>query len=216
MYYFVLNKPPGCITGLSDPEGRPTVYDHVPPWYPRVPHAGRLDFNSEGLLLFTDDGRLARALLDHDVSGRPIAKVYHVKVRPRLDLAPDGAARLERLTEPLDDDDGRATRPARVAVVAARARATWIAVTVEEGRHHQVRRLCRRSDLQVVKLRRIALGPLELGDLPLRWCRPLAGAEVAACYEAALPGETVPPVTPIVPPAGAPPGPPSAPGRPAS
>lgn len=189
--YFVLNKPPGCITGRSDPESRTTVYEHVPAWYPDVPHVGRLDFNTEGLLLFTDDGALARALLDHDV-GRPVPKTYHVKVRPRLDEASDAAERLALLAAPLAYRDGAVTRPARVEVVGHRTRATWLAVTIDEGRHRQVRQLCERSRLQVVKLRRVAFGPLVLGDLRLRWCRPLTQEEVAACYAAALPDAPVP------------------------
>jgi 23S rRNA pseudouridine2605 synthase len=197
MHYFLLNKPPGCITGRADPEGRTTVYAHVPAWYPDLPPVGRLDFNTEGLLLFTDDGRLARALLDHELAGRPVPKVYHVKVRPRLDTAPDADRRLARLTEPLVEPDGSATRPAAVALREHRTRASWIAITIDEGRHRQVRRLCERSGLQIVKLRRVALGPLELGGLPPRRCRPLTSEEVAACYAAALPGEAAPPVSPI-------------------
>src|SRR5690554_6011714 len=92
---FIMNKPPGCITARVDFEDRPTVYDHVPKHFAPLPHVGRLDFNTEGLLLFTDDGKLAQALLNKDYAGptsmegnapdsSPIEKVYHVKVKAKL------------------------------------------------------------------------------------------------------------------------------------
>ncbi len=192
--YFVLNKPPGCITGRGDPEGRSTVYDHVPAHFPPLPHVGRLDYNTEGLLLFTDDGRLARALLDpeqHD--GPAIEKVYQVKLRPRLH--PDDP-RIEALERPLELSEGP-SRPARARWVMDRARSSWIEIVLTEGRHRQVRRLCEREDLQIVKLRRVSLGPLDLGDLRLRWCRPLTPGEQRACYAAALPGVEAPALAPI-------------------
>ncbi len=194
--YFVLNKPPGCIVGRTDPEGRATVYDHVPPHFPPLPHVGRLDYNSEGLLLFCDDGPLARALLDSQAGPAerpPIPKVYAVKLRDRM--APDAPALL-RLQEPLDHPDGP-TRPAALRVLGHRSRATWVELTLLEGRHHQIRLLCARSELQVVKLRRVALGPLRLDDLPLRRCRPLSLDERDALYAAALPGQAPPPFLPI-------------------
>ena len=193
--YFVLNKPPGCITGRSDPDGRSTVYDHVPPHYPPLPHAGRLDYNTEGLLLFTDDGHLTRALLDPaSREGRSVEKVYHVKLRPLMDPADPRIAALEN---PLRHPSGHLTRPARARWIAPRARSSWIEIVLTEGRHRQIRILCAREGLQIVKLRRVALGPLRLGDLRLRWCRPLDATEVKACYALALPGKTAPTITPI-------------------
>jgi 23S rRNA pseudouridine2605 synthase len=196
MRYFVMNKPPGCITGRTDPGGRPTVYAHVPPHFPALPHVGRLDFNTEGLLLFTDDGRLAQALLNAGFSGEasavqapPVEKVYHVKVRALLD---DGDPRVASLALPLVLPDTPPTTPARVRLLSRRSRATWVELELREGRHHQVRRLCARAGLQIVKLRRVRLGPLELGELPLRWCRPLTPAELAACYARALPADPLP------------------------
>ena len=196
--YFVLNKPPGCITARRDYLGRPTVYDHVPPHFPALPHVGRLDYNSEGLLLFTDDGRLAQALLNpgfrqvaaQGAPCRPVDKIYRVKVRGRL--APDDPRLLELAQPLLHPDDGVLTRPARVRFCELRTRATWVEVILQEGRSRQIRHLCARSGLQVVKLRRVALGPLTLGDLRLRWCRPLTEMEVQACYDLALPGEPRP------------------------
>jgi 23S rRNA pseudouridine2605 synthase len=188
--YFILNKPPGCITGRGDPQGRATVYDHVPAHFPALPHVGRLDYNTEGLLLFTDDGRLARALLDpgqHAQGG--IEKVYQVKVRPRL--APDDH-RIAGLEAPLALEGGELSRPARARWLKDRSRSSWVEIVLTEGRHRQVRRLCERAGLQIVKLRRVALGPLSLGDLALRWCRPLGPEELEACYAAALPGVPTP------------------------
>ena len=192
MRYFILNKPPGTITGRSDPHGRPTVIDHVPTHFPPLPHVGRLDWASEGLLLFTDDGVLSRALLDRTV-GEVVEKAYHVKVRDRLD--PEDS-RIARMEQPLDYD-GVSTKPARVRFVELRTRATWLEVVITEGKHHQIRHLCARSGFPVLKLRRVRIGPLELGGLKLRWCRPLEPDEVSALYAAALPGVPVPPVHPI-------------------
>jgi 23S rRNA pseudouridine2605 synthase len=192
--YFVLNKPPGCITGRGDPEGRATVYDHIPAHFPDLPHVGRLDYNTEGLLLFTDDGRLARALLDaelHPLGG--IEKVYRVKLRPRM--SPDDP-RIASLERPLELPGGPC-RPARCRWIADRARSSWVEIVLTEGRHRQVRRLCEREGLQIVKLRRVRLGPLELGELKLRWCRPLTIQEQQACYAAALPGLPPPPLDEI-------------------
>jgi 23S rRNA pseudouridine2605 synthase len=198
---FVLHKPAGCITARTDHRGRPTVYDHVPAAWPRLPHVGRLDLNTEGLLLFTDDGRLAQAVLNPGYAGLanpadvpPLEKVYHVKVRGTI--PPDDPV-LGLLALPLRYPDGAETRPARVRWIAPRTRATWIEVTITEGRNHQVRLLCGRSGLQVVKLRRVAIGPLRLGDLVPRWCRPLDPSEVAALYSAVLPADPLPPFDPL-------------------
>ncbi|MFH1469643.1 MAG: pseudouridine synthase [Pseudomonadota bacterium] len=188
--YFILNKPPGCITGRRDPEGRPTVYAHVPAHFPSLPHVGRLDFNTEGLLLFTDDGRLARALLDPGFGGgQHVEKVYHVKVRPPLEQADPRISGLER---PLPLPSGALTAPARARWLAPRTRSCWIEVVITEGRHHQVRLLCAREGLQIVKLRRVSLGPLALGELRPRWCRFLTADEIAACYTLALPSDDPP------------------------
>ena len=196
MRYFVLNKPPGCICSARDFAGRPTVYAHVPTHFPHLPHVGRLDYNTEGLLLFTDDGRLAQALMNPAYKGLadaegidPIRKVYRLKVRDRLD--PEDP-RIARLADPLSFRSGYVTRPAEVRFVEHRTRATWLEVVLTEGRNRQIRRLCERSQLQVLKLRRIAVGPLALGELKLRWCRPLEPEEVAALYAAAMPEDPMP------------------------
>ncbi len=192
MRYFMLNKPAGTITGRSDPHGRPTVMDHVPTHFPALPHVGRLDWASEGLLLFTDDGQLSRALLDRAIGG-VVPKAYHVKVRDRLDPADTRIARME---QPLDYD-GVDTEPAQVRFLELRTRATWLEVVITQGKHHQIRHLCARSGFPVLKLRRVRIGPLELGELKLRWCRPLRQDEVDALYAVALPGLLAPPIDSI-------------------
>ena len=201
MRAFVLNKPSGCISAARDFADRPTIYDHVPTHFPRLAHVGRLDFNTEGLLLFTDDGRLAQALANPGFAGvadpetaPPIVKVYRLKLRDRLD--PDDR-RIARLREPLVFRSGPVTKPADVRFVEHRTRATWLEVRIAEGRNRQIRRLCERSRLQVLKLRRIAIGPLELGELKLRWCRPLERAEIEELYAAAMPLDPVPEIEPI-------------------
>ena len=197
----MMNKPRGCITARRDFADRSTVYDHVPTHFPSLPHVGRLDYTTEGLLLFTDDGRLAQALLNPGFKGladpdevAPLEKVYRVKVRDRLD--PEDP-RIARLALPFRYRSGYVTRPARVRFVEHRTRASWLEVVIAEGRHRQVRMLCARSGLDVLKLRRIAVGPLRLGDLKLRWCRPLEESEVATLYAAALPADPRVPFAPI-------------------
>lgn len=193
MRYFMLNKPAGCISARRDFAGRPTIYDHVPTHFPELPHVGRLDYATEGLMLFTDDGQLTQALLNPDV-GETVAKVYRVKVRDRLQPGDD---RIERLERPLAFRSGPVTRPARARWLDVRKRATWIEVVLTDGRNRQIRRLCERSGLQVLKLRRVAIGPLELGELGLRWCRPLTEDEVSDLYTAALPSRVPPPIEAI-------------------
>lgn len=201
MRYFMLNKPAGCITAKRDFAGRSTVYDHVPTHFPELAHVGRLDYSTEGLLLFTDDGRLAQALLNPGFKGLadpssvpPIEKVYEVKIRDRI--APDDR-RIALLEKPLKYRSGPVTRPARARFLLHRTRATWLEVVISEGRHRQVRNLCARSGFDVLKLRRRAIGPLELGPLKLRWCRPLGEDEVKRLYAAALPDDPLPRIEPL-------------------
>lgn len=166
--YILLNKPRGVMTTLEDPEGRPTVRGLLRGSWPRVYPVGRLDFNTEGLLLLTNDGELARLLM-HPSSGVP--KVYLAKVRG----APDEAA-LRRLAEgiPLD---GRRTAPATARITRPGANA-WLEISVTEGRNRLVRRLLEAIGHPVVKLRRVRYGPISLGDLPPGRHRTLTQDEV--------------------------------------
>ncbi len=166
--YLMLNKPRGYVTTLRDPEGRPTVSDLLRGVGRRVYPVGRLDFHSEGLLLLTDDGDLGRDLM-HPASEVP--KTYRVKVRGK----PDARA-LTRLRRGVRL--GRETSaPARVRVLRG-GPPIWLEITVTEGKKHQVRRMCQAVGHPVQKLRRVAYGGVELGDLPAGEIRPLRAAEV--------------------------------------
>lgn len=176
--WIALNKPRGCVTTLSDPEGRPTVADLLPKRRERLFPVGRLDFHSEGLLLFTNDGELARDLLH---PGSHVAKTYLAKVRG----TPNREA-LERISVGLEIDRRR-TLPARAAIVKAGANA-WIEVTVVEGRKHQVRRMLEAVGHPVQRLRRVGIGPLRLGRLPVGAWRELRPEEVSALRSASRRG----------------------------
>lgn len=163
--YLLLNKPRGYVTTLSDEKGRKTVADLVKDCGARVWPVGRLDLDSEGLLVLTDDGALTQRLLhpSHEVE-----KEYLVWVRG------DIAAALPVLRGPMELD-GVPLSPARVEP-AGEGR---LSVTIHEGRNRQVRRMCAQAGLQVTRLRRVREGALTLGGLkPGRW-RPLTMEELA-------------------------------------
>lgn len=175
--YILLNKPAGYVTTRSDPARRPTVMDLLHGVREYVYPVGRLDFDSEGLLLLTNDGDLA-ARLTHPRHG--VTRVYEVQVAG----VPD-AHDVDRLARGVTID-GRRTDPARVQLVPGRtgARAT-LRISIQEGRNRQVRRMFDAVGHPVDSLRRVAIGPLKDSRLkPGHW-RELTGAEVAALKEAA-------------------------------
>ena len=174
--YLMLYKPRGYITTLSDERGRRTAASLVD-CGTRVYPVGRLDYDSEGLLLFTNDGALADRLMH---PRREISKVYEVTARGPL----DGAA--ERLRRPLVLD-GYRIRPPEVEQTAPGR----FLITIHEGRNRQIRRMCAAAGLEVLRLRRIAEGPLQLGTLaPGAW-RPLTEAELAALRQETEGGDPV-------------------------
>lgn len=163
--YLVLNKPDAVMTTREDPEGRRTVYDliGIPP--NTVFSVGRLDYHSEGLLLFTNDGAMAHRLM-HPSAGVP--KTYLVKVKGSL--TDEEITRLEAGT----------TAPCRVKKVRKTAENSWIEVTLHEGKKRQIRRMLERVRHPVLRLIRTRYGPLSLKDLPAGRVRPLAPAEIDA------------------------------------
>ena len=154
--YLLLYKPSGYMTTLNDPQGRPLVTDLLKGVSERVYPVGRLDYNSEGLLLLTNDGDWANRLAHPRYE---IDKEYHVRVQGQV--TPE---QIARLSTGVTLEDGR-TAPATAAVLKESEQNTWISVTIHEGRHRQVRRMCEAVGLSVVRLRRNRYGFLNLAGL---------------------------------------------------
>ncbi|EAT14305.1 pseudouridine synthase [Desulfuromonas acetoxidans] len=167
--YLLLNKPLGYVTTLKDPQGRPTIRRFLKGIPQRVYPVGRLDVNSEGLLLLTNDGALTQHLLHprHQVS-----KTYRVKVNGRI--SPQACRQLEQGVE-LEDG---VTAPAVVRNVHHSPRNSWFDLEIREGRNRQVRRMCRGVGFEVSALKRIRIGSLELGTLAKGQCRSLTSKEI--------------------------------------
>lgn len=168
--WLALNKPRGVVTTTSDPEGRRTVLDLVPP-EPRLAPVGRLDLDSAGLLLLTDEHAVAARLLD---PASHVRKVYRVKIEGR----PTPEA-LEALRGPATLD-GEVLGAMDVAVLQENPRSTWVRVVLSEGRNRQIRRRMDAAGHPVEVLVREAFGPITLGDLAPGQHRPLTAAEVRA------------------------------------
>ncbi len=168
--YLVLHKPVGVVTTLDDPDGRRTVADLLRRVRQRVFPVGRLDYQSSGLLLLTNDGELALRLTHPRYH---VDKTYRVKVHG----CPDDRA-LARLRRGIRLEDGK-TAPARVRIVHQVGRKTWLEMTISEGKNHQIRRMCEAVRLPVDKLQRISIGPLQLGKLPPGESRRLTEPELA-------------------------------------
>ena len=176
--YILLNKPKGFVTTVSDPEGRDTVLELLPGRLRRtVKPVGRLDVQTEGLLLLTDDGDLAR-LVTHPSTGCP--KEYLVKVSG--EPAPAGLEKLRRGVFL----EGERTRPCDIERVSGTPRRdagegnTWLRVTLREGRSRQIRRMFASIGHPVSKLKRVAIGPIRDTALRPGHSRPLRPEEVAA------------------------------------
>jgi len=173
LLYFLLHKPKGYVTTVSDPEGRPTVMELMKRCPQRVYPVGRLDYASEGLLLMTNDGQLAQRLMK---AGSHAPKTYLVKISGQ----PDEQA-LNRLragiTIELEDGMRVKTSPAKLRLVEGSAN-PWYEVILSEGRNRQIRRMFQRVGFNVLKIKRVQLGPLVL-DIPPGKYRALTVREVA-------------------------------------
>nr|WP_325211648.1 pseudouridine synthase [uncultured Oscillibacter sp.] len=177
--YLMLNKPRGYVTTLSDEKGRRTVAELVADCGVRVYPVGRLDLDSEGLLLMTNDGALARRLTH---PSEEIEKTYHVWVKGPAEGA---AERLSRLR----DLEGEPIRPARVETLGRGEGTAKLAVTIRQGKNRQVRRMCAACGLEVTRLRRVREHTLELGALPPGKWRRLTAGEAEALKGRARPEE---------------------------
>jgi pseudouridine synthase len=174
--YVLLNKPKGYLSSMSDPKGRPLVTDLVPASLGRLNPVGRLDFNTEGLLLLTNDGDFT----NHVTSARNrIAKVYKVKVKG---IPSDNA--IARLRRGIRLDDER-TAPAEIRPVEKTAANAWFEVTLHEGRNQQIRRMFDAIGHSVLKLSRVRIGPLSEPRLKVGEWRHLMPVEVRRLYKSA-------------------------------
>ncbi len=172
--YLLMNKPRRCITSLKDPQGRKTVVDFLPRELKRVYPVGRLDYDTEGLLLLTSDGEFANAVM-HPAGKVP--KTYEVKLRG---IMPD--ADIERLASGVRLEDGM-TAPAVVRKMKLTETNSWLEITIHEGRYRQIRRMCEKLGHDVLKLKRTKVGPLDLKGVPIGRFRELTPGEVRALMQ---------------------------------
>jgi pseudouridine synthase len=169
--YYAFHKPVGVVTTLADPQGRPNVGEVVERLGHRLYPVGRLDFHSSGLLLLTNDGELC-ARLTHPkshVEKRYVAKVTGVPTEESID----------RLRKGVELRDGK-TQPAYVRLQRTAANKAWVELRITEGRNRQVRRMLEAVGLRVEKLRRTAMGPIQLGDLASGEVRRLSPDELSS------------------------------------
>ena len=167
--YILLNKPRGYVTTLSDEKGRPNAAQLVADCGIRVYPVGRLDMDSEGLLLFTNDGAFANALTHPK---QEVEKVYEVWVSGYY---PGGE---EKMSRPIVLD-GYRIRPPKVTLLSVREAKAKLRVTIHEGRNRQIRRMCEAAGMRCTRLKRIQEGNLLLGDLPSGSWRYLTPEEIA-------------------------------------
>jgi len=153
--YYLLNKPTGYVTTMKDPQGRPTVAKLISLIKERVYPVGRLDYDTSGLLLITNDGNLANAMTHPK---KEIDKCYEVKVAG----IPSKEA-LIKLQKGIMLDDGM-TAPARVRILKKEGTRAWLEIIIHEGRNRQVRRMCEAIGHKVIKLKRVRFGPLTLAN----------------------------------------------------
>ncbi len=174
-HYIAYYKPIGEVTTVSDPEGRATVMDKFRDYPVRLYPVGRLDYDSEGLILLTNDGDMMNNMLH---PSREVDKTYLARVSNQV-----SDESIRRLRAGVKLDDGRMTSPAKVRFLKQEAFATVLLVTIHEGRYRQVRRMFEAIGHEVVQLKRVGFGPIMLGDLPRGSWRRLSDAEVKKLKE---------------------------------
>lgn len=167
--YLLLYKPKGFVTTAKDPEGRPTVYSLLKGMKNWVSPVGRLDLDTTGLLIMTNDTQFAERLTNPD---HEISKTYQVKARGILT-----EDQFNQLRNGIELDDGP-TRPAAVKPLRTSEKYTFLEMTITEGRNRQVRRMIEALGSKVMKLTRVAIGPIRIGDLQIGSYRELTSEEV--------------------------------------
>jgi 23S rRNA pseudouridine2605 synthase len=184
MAYYAINKPTGVVCTARDPDGRPRILDLLPPNAPRVCCVGRLDMASEGLILATNDGELANGLT-HPRHG--VEKIYSVQVAGHVE--PSVISQLQR---GIHLAEGFA-HVKHVRIKSARKNSTMLEMVLDEGRNREVRRLLAKVGHKVQQLKRIAVGPVRLADLPTGAVRLLSKQEISALQTAVARGREVKP-----------------------
>lgn len=176
--YFMLHKPRGYVSTVKDPDGKPTVINIFTQWWrknkgeeaiPRVYPVGRLDEDSEGLILLTNNGDLANTLTHPRYE---VPKTYHVLV-----VGNPSNTSLSSLRQGVDLKEGIATAD-DVSILKHEEGNTWLSITIHQGMHHQIRRMCARVGLEVSRLIRVKLGAYELGKLPTKHVLEIMSSEV--------------------------------------
>lgn len=175
--YYLINKPKGYLSSLSDPQSRPLVTDLLPRDAPRVYPVGRLDFNTEGIIILTNDGDLTNLITK---AGAHCPKVYHVKVKGNP--KEDQINRLRRGIK-IEDDVYRIANLVKMDVTDYHN--TWFEVTLHEGKNNQIRKMFDEIGHSVVKLRRVAIGHVTDAGLPVGGVRLLSAHEVQRFFKAA-------------------------------
>jgi 23S rRNA pseudouridine2605 synthase len=167
--YLILNKPRGVVTTASDEKGRQTVYEFLDPALPWVAPVGRLDKASEGLLLLTNDSEWAAQVTS---PASHLDKTYHVQIDRVADTA-----LLESLKRGVNTDDDEFLRVTGARILRGGKKSTWLEIVLDEGRNRHIRRMLAALDVEVLRLVRVAIGPLPLGQLPKGSVRPLTSEE---------------------------------------
>jgi 23S rRNA pseudouridine2605 synthase len=167
--YLMLNKPRGVVTTASDEKGRETVYSCLSEGLPWVAPVGRLDKASEGLLLLTNDSEWAARISDPETH---LEKIYHVQVG-----APIDETLLVEMTKGIRSGNGEALRAKHARVLRSGERNTWLEIVLDEGKNRQIRRMLEVSETEVLRLVRVAVGPLALGNLAKGASRELSSEE---------------------------------------
>ena len=170
--FLVVNKPRGLVTTADDEKGRETVYSLLPDDLPWVAPVGRLDRASEGLLLFTNDSEWAARITD---LGSHVDKTYHVQIGVVAD-----ARLLEALERGVETAASGALKAKRASLLRAGEKQSWVEIVLDEGKNRQIRRMLEGLGVDVLRLVRVAIGPLQLGDLAKGAYRDLRPDEKAA------------------------------------
>jgi len=170
--YLILNKPRGIVTSASDEKGRDTVYALLPSGHPWLAPVGRLDKASEGLLLFTNDSEWNARITNPDTH---LDKTYHVQI-----ASVAGSHLIESLEGGVETARGEFLRCKHASLLRAGEKNSWLELTLDEGKNRHIRRMFDALGIEVLRLIRISIGPLQLGDLPKGAHRPLAPSELTA------------------------------------